>query len=168
MSKIEVIDFPKSYLIYLVKWRSDDHINSFLRQGMRTLSEIQNWYDQYFSLSENKLFCIKINDSPVGYFSLEHIDIKNRNCEFGIVIGEANLHGKGIGTSVLNLMLERAFLQMGMHRVYAYIQEGNSASEKCFSKSGFVLEGKLRESRFIGNEFRDIFLYSILESEWNV
>jgi RimJ/RimL family protein N-acetyltransferase len=168
MNNIAIVDFQKSDLHLMVKWRSDNHINHFLRPGLRTLPELQDWYDQYFSLQENKLFCIKIDDSPVGYFTIEHIDLKNKNCEFGIVVGVENLHRKGIGTSVLNLMLERAFSHMGMHRIYAYIQAGNIASEKCFLKSGFVQEGKQRESRFIDNKFRDILVYSILKHEWNI
>jgi RimJ/RimL family protein N-acetyltransferase len=55
-----------------------------------------------------------------------------------------------------------------MHRIYAVIQDGNSASEKCFLKAGFILEGKQRESRFTDNAYRDILVYSILEHEWKM
>lgn len=167
MHKLEIEYFPKSELQLIVKWRSDDRINKFLRQGMRLLTEIENWYTNYFSISENELYGIKLDGSFVGYFTIEHIDLKNKNCEFGIVIGENDLHNKGIGTTVLNRMLGKAFSQMGMHRVYAIIQDGNIASEKCFLKSGFILEGKHRESRFINIQYIDILIYSILENEWN-
>jgi RimJ/RimL family protein N-acetyltransferase/protein tyrosine phosphatase (PTP) superfamily phosphohydrolase (DUF442 family) len=166
--KIEIVDFSKSDLNLMIKWRSDNHINRFLRQSMRTLPEIQKWYDEYFSLEENKLYSINMNDSPIGYFTIEHIDMKNKNCEFGIVVGEKSLHGKGIGASALKIMLERAFTQLGMHRVYAIIQDCNLASEKCFLKAGFILEGRQRESRFTDNAFRDILIYSILEHEWKI
>ena len=72
----------------------------------------------------------------------------------------------GIGSSVVKLMLERAFTEMNVHRIYAVINEGNIPSIKCFVKSGFILEGRHREARLINNEFRDMLLYSILKNEW--
>ena len=166
MSNINLVDFPESNLHLILKWRLDNRINQFLRHGLQTLNDIQKWYSDYFSGEMNKLYSINYNNTPIGYFTIEHIDKLNKNCEFGIVIGEGSLHQKGIGLSVVAMMLDVVFNQMAMHRVYAIIQNGNVASVNCFSKAGFLLEGRMRDSRLINNEYRDILLYSILENEW--
>jgi len=167
MENISIIDFPKTELHLLAKWRSDPKVNIFLRQGNRTLSEIDRWYNDYFSGEKNKLFSINMDNRPIGYFTIEHIDSINKNCEFGIVIGESPLHKRGIGSTAITLMLNQAFASMEMHRVYGVIQAGNIASIKCFLKVGFIFEGRHRESRLINNEFRDILYYSILKHEWD-
>ena len=166
MNNLEIIEYPISELNLLSKWRSDPHIVKFIRPGIQTFSEVQKWYSDYFSGEINKLYSIKYDKQSIGYFTIEHIDKVNHNCEFGIVIGETYLHRMGIGSSVVKLMLERAFTEMNVHRVYAVINEGNIPSVKCFVKSGFILEGRHREARLINNEFKDMLLYSILKNEW--
>lgn len=166
MRNIDIVEFPISDLHFVAKWRSDKRVNRFIRKGMRTLPEVQKWYSDYFSSETNKLYSIKKDNLPIGYFTIERIDKVNRNCEFGIVIGETYFHQKGIGSFVVKTMIEKAFNQMNMHRVFAVIHEGNIASMKCFVKAGFTLEGKHREARLANGKFRDILHYSILEKEW--
>ena len=47
------------------------------------------------------------------------IDLINRNCEFGIVVGNKRYWRQGIGKTVINEMLKMAFKQLTMHRVMA-------------------------------------------------
>jgi diamine N-acetyltransferase len=133
---------------------------------MRTLDEVRKWYREYFSGETNKLYLISYDGDSIGYFTIEGIDRVNRKCEFGIIIGEVNFHNKGIGLSVIKMMLERAFDEMGMHRIFAGINEDNVSSVRCFSKAGFTLEGRHREAIITNNEYKDILLFSIVEYEW--
>ncbi len=166
MSNIGVTEFNQTDLHLISKWRSNLEISAFLRPGMRTLNEVQTWYRDYFSAETNRLFLISYNEKAIGYFTIEGIDHINRKCEFGIVIGELDFHNKSIGTSVINLMLEKAFNDMGMHRILAVVNEDNVSSIKCFTKAGFIVEGKHREARVINDKYKDVLLFSILEHEW--
>jgi RimJ/RimL family protein N-acetyltransferase len=166
MDAIGITEFDKSDLHLISKWRSNPVVNMFLRPGIRTPDEVRNWYDDYFSGEVNRLYMISYRDNPIGYFTIEGIDHINRQCEFGIIIGEPGLHNKGIGSSVIVIMLRKSFDEMGMHRVFAGIEEENIASIRCFMKSGFALEGRLREAKFSGNKYKDILLFSVLENEW--
>ncbi len=57
-------------------------------------------------------------DQPIGITSLIHIDSKNRNAECIIDLGDKNSWGKGYGTEALNLLLDYAFLELNLHRVF--------------------------------------------------
>jgi hypothetical protein len=56
MDDITIDEFPPDRLAAIVHWRNDLAVNRYLRQGIRTLEEVQAWYTQYFSRAENKLF----------------------------------------------------------------------------------------------------------------
>ena len=166
MSNIRITESSELDLHLISRWRSDPRINAFIRPGMRTLEEVRRWYRDYFPSKTNKLYMISYNDSPIGYFTIEGIDRVNRKCEFGIVIGESDFHNKGIGSSVVKMMLEKAFHEMDMHRILAVINEENVSSYRCFANAGFTIEGRHREARIINGGYKDVLLFSILEHEW--
>jgi hypothetical protein len=55
MYDLTIDDFPPVRLADIVHWRNDPVVNRHLRQGIRTLEEVQEWYAQYFARAENKL-----------------------------------------------------------------------------------------------------------------
>ena len=164
---LHICEFPDNELALIAKWRSNPEVNQYIRKGIQSLEEVQEWKRDYFSGDSNQLLSIRFRDNPVGYFTVEGIDHVNRKCEFGIVIGETNIHRKGVGSGAVKLMLGRAFGDMNMHRVFAAINEGNVASIKCFEHAGFAYEGKHRQAKLVGNGFRDILFYSVLANEWS-
>jgi RimJ/RimL family protein N-acetyltransferase len=166
MDNLEITEFNKSDLHLVSEWRSNPAVNMFIRPGIRTPEEVRKWYDEYFSEEANRLYQISYKGSPIGYFTIEGIDNLNRQCEFGIVIGEPELYNKGFGSLAIGTMLRKAFEEMNMHRVFAGIEEENIPSIRCFMKSGFTLEGRLREAKFTGGKYKDILLFSVLENEW--
>jgi hypothetical protein len=51
----------------MVHWRNDPAVNRYVRQGIRTLDEVQEWGAQYFSGAENKLFAVYADTTLIGY-----------------------------------------------------------------------------------------------------
>ena len=72
MSDITIDDFPRDGLVYIAKWRTDPEVNQFLRPGLRTVEEVQAWYETYFSREEHKLFALYDKDHIIGYGTLAH------------------------------------------------------------------------------------------------
>ena len=161
MYAITLDDFPPDCLAEIVRWRNDPAVNRYLRQGIRTLEEVQEWYAQYFSRAEHKLFAVYGDKRLIGYCTLSHIDTTHRSCEIGIVIGNPNYWNKGLGASVVTRLTTLAFTVYHLHRVYAVIQGGNIASRRCFEKVGFQHEGTLRDARYVHGAFIDIHYYAI-------
>ena len=64
MYDITIDEFPPDRLAAIVHWRNDPAVNCYLRQGIRTLEEVQEWYAQYFSQAENRLLaCMLLKHS---------------------------------------------------------------------------------------------------------
>jgi RimJ/RimL family protein N-acetyltransferase len=165
MDDITLDDFPPDRLAEIVHWRNDPAVNKYLRQGIRTLKEVQEWYTQYFAQAENKLFAVYADTILIGYATLEHLDTTHRSGEIGIVIGNPDYWNKGVGASVVRRLTTLAFTRYHLHRVYAVIQGGNIASKRCFEKVGFQHEGRLRDTRYVNGAFIDLHYYAMLEHE---
>ena len=163
---ISVVDFPEEGLSAIVKWRNDGEVNKYLRPGYGTLEEVRDWYHGYFSSCGNQLLAIKADDNLIGYCTIEGVDRANNKCEVGIVLGERAYWGKGIGSSVIRELLQRAFTDLRMHRVEAVMHEDNIASVRCFTRVGFLLDGRLRDAKFRDGRYVDLLVYSILHEEW--
>ena len=82
------------------------------------------------------------------------------------LIGNPDYWNKGLGAKAITQLTTLALTKYHLHRVYAVIQGGNSASRRCFEKVGFHHEGTLRDARYLNGAFIDIHYYAILEHEW--
>ena len=164
MYDLTIDEFPPDHLAAIVHWRNDPAVNRYLRQGILTLAEVWAWCAQYFSRAENKLFAVYADQRLIGYGTLSHIDMTNRSCEIGIVIGNPAYWNKGVGASVVRRLTTLAFTRYHLHRVYAVIQGGNIASRRCFEKVGFQHEGRWREARYVNGAFIDLHFYAVLST----
>jgi len=167
MYDLTIDEFPRDRLADIVHWRNDPVVNRYLRQGIRTLEEVQEWYAQYFARAEHQLFAVYADTTLIGYGTLEHIDTIHRSCEIGIVIGDPHYWNQGLGARVVKQLTTMAFTLYHLHRVYAVIQGGNIASRRCFEKVGFQHEGRLREARYVNGAFIDLHFYAVLAQEWH-
>jgi RimJ/RimL family protein N-acetyltransferase len=166
MYDLTIDDFPPDRLAEIVHWRNDPVVNRYLRQGILTLEDVQEWHIQYFSKAEHQLFAVYADKALIGYGTLSHIDTTNRSCEIGIVIGEKQYWNQGLGALVVTRLTTLAFTVYHLHRVYAVIQGGNIASRRCFEKVGFQHEGIWRDARYVNGEFIDLHYYAVLAHEW--
>ena len=74
--------------------------------------------------------------------------------------------GKGLLREGLNLVIERAFREFGLHRLEANVQPGNRRSIALVEGLDFRREGKARGFLKIGNRWRDHERWALLKEEW--
>ena len=105
----------------------------------------------------------------VGHIDLDHIDLQNKSARIcRVLVGEHSARGKGIGTQLVDKILEIGFEQLGLHRIELAVFDFNEAAIRCYEKCGFVKEGLLRDARRVGNVYWSLYIMSILESEWRL
>ncbi len=73
---------------------------------------------------------------------------------------------QGYMTEALALVMDRAFDQLGFHRLEANIQPANIASGALVSRLGFRKEGFSPRYLFIDSDWRDHDRWAILSDEW--
>ncbi len=104
-------------------------------------------------------------DGLIGITELHQLDLDNRKASFGLLIGEM---GKGYGVEVSGLMLDYAFGQLDLNRVWLHVDERNTRGIRAYQKAGFRREGLLRENRRAEGRYYNTLLMAVLRSEWQV
>lgn len=90
---------------------------------------------------------------------------KNRACSFGITIAP-QYQDSGYGTEAVNWALDWGFRRANLHSLHLGSVEYNKRAHKCYQKCGFKLEGRKRQCHWHDRKWYDLYLFSILEDEW--
>lgn len=101
----------------------------------------------------------------LGMIALTDIDIESERAEVGYWVAE-HARGRGIASEALALLLEAAFEQLGLTRIYAFVLEGNVGSVKLLERIGFHEEGRLRWHTKRDGRWMDKIWYGLLREEW--
>jgi RimJ/RimL family protein N-acetyltransferase len=164
--KITLRELTAKDLDVLLRWRNNPDINKYLANRVKTKPEAETWFNHITGSPLNLLKVIIYNGQLIGYCMVESVDAQNRRCEVGIIIGDLQFLGKGIGKIIVTELLKYCFEKLKLHRVLAVIAKGNERSVRLFKSMGFSYEGALREANQINGQFVDLLCYSILEQEY--
>ncbi|WP_121354580.1 GNAT family N-acetyltransferase [Flavisolibacter nicotianae] len=52
--------------------------------------------------------------------------------------------------------------EIGIHRLEAFVEEGNSASSRVLEKAGFAFEGKMKDCEIKGDRYISLLIYALL------
>ncbi|MFC8685206.1 GNAT family N-acetyltransferase [Brevibacillus porteri] len=152
-------------------WRNDVEV-------MRTTSpsmDVFTWDDTngfvnqvilHASSSKSYMIVDSQTNRPIGITSLIQIDLKNRNAECIIDIGEKEYWGKGYAREALKLLLDYAFLEMNLHRVSLRVFSFNEKAIKLYDRLGFKQEGISRQFLFREGKWHDLVHMGILQQEY--
>ncbi len=152
-------------------WRSDDEVVQNIVGPKRFVSveTEENWIRESLANPNRSLklaICLKDSGKYVGNVYLEDIDQVNQNANFGILIGDEDYRGKGIGTEATMLMLHHAFYEMNLKRVGSLQLDTNLASIAMHRKCGFQDEGVLRRAAFKNGELRNLNIMGVLREDF--
>ena len=110
------------------------------------------------------VFGAKENENLLGLVFIKNIDWNLRKAEVAYFVDE-NSKGRGVATRMLSCVIQKAFSDMDIKKLYARIDVANVASARVVEKNNFQLEGVLRNEYIISNgSFVDLKYYGILNS----
>ena len=99
----------------------------------------------------------------VGGGTLHHLDAERGIVEIGYFV-LPHARRRGVATTIARLLADHAF-SLGIERVAAYINVGNTASERVVERIGFTREGVVRSMPVPDGRRIDKTLYSLLPGE---
>ncbi len=113
-----------------------------------------------------QLVCRREDGVIVGFVNIS--EIVRGAAQYGFVGygGVAAYAERGYMTEGLQLVLRRAFTDLGLHRLEANIQPGNAASIALVRRLGFVREGFSERYLKIGGRWRDHERWAIRGEQW--
>ena len=99
----------------------------------------------------------------VGGGTLHHLDSERKIVEIGYFV-LPHARRRGFATTIARLLSEHAFT-LGIRRVAAYVNVGNTASERVAERAGFTREGVVRSMPKPDGRRVDKTLFSLLPGE---
>ena len=108
---------------------------------------------------------LKDTNELIGGCGIGIVHADHREGEIGYCFDKA-YWGNGYATEAARALLSYGFETLKLHRIYATCSPANHGSAHVLEKCGMQREGVLRQHKWMKGAWRDSFLYSILEQEY--
>src|SRR3989339_1399978 len=100
-------------------WLNDKVVNKYLETRESTIEDLKKYIQK--QVDDPNSFFVGIfdivNDRHIGNIKLEPIDWKGKKAVFGILIGNKNYWGRGIGQEATKLIVDHAFSDMDIEEI---------------------------------------------------
>lgn len=151
---------------YMLEWMHDDNVVEFFEVDFskKTMDDVENFIVNSFTDTNKHFAIVNDFDEYMGTISLKNIDLVNKNAEYAISIRSSAM-GMGISRIGTDMLLEYAFNELKLERVYLCVAEDNIRAIKFYEKYGFIYEGKFTNHILRDNKFIDLKWYYILNRE---
>ena len=102
------------------------------------------------------------DNNLIGLARLMFIDNVSRIAEVGLYIGNVEDRNGNYGSLILKHLIEVAFDEYRLNKIFARISDSNKGSINLFKKFQFTMEGKLRDHHYscLHNRFNDVLILS--------
>lgn len=96
---------------------------------------------------------------------LVDIDSYHRRAELYVAVNP-EMTGRGIGRKAVQWLCNYGFSELNLLKIYLFTFPQNQRAQRLYERTGFVLEGILRQHVFHRGRFTDRCAYGILRDEW--
>lgn len=163
LRQLQKADVTQDY----VGWMNDPEINRYLesRHDTLTLADCQKFVED--RLADAWLFGIFVKDGGrhVGNIKLGSINRLYQRGDVGYLIGDRSCWGQGIATEAVGLVTRFGFGQLGLHRIEAGCYADNLASLRVLMKSGYTVEGFMRDYCILDGRWQGCFKLAVLNDK---
>lgn len=104
-------------------------------------------------------------DEYLGTISLKSVDLIAKKAEYAISLKKC-AWGKGIAFQATLEILQRAFEEFGLERIYLNVLSDNQRAIRLYEKCGFIYEGEFRKHLFLRGEYKSLKWYGMLKEEY--
>ena len=111
------------------------------------------------------VICRKEDDVPIGMTAFFRIDWVGKMAIFYVGIADKKNWSKGYGSEATNLMVSYAFETINLNRIQLHVAIENEGAVKVYKKSGFIIEGTLRQAMYHAGKYSDFYVMGLLRSD---
>lgn len=149
----------------MLAWRNEPAV----RANMYTQHQISReehliWWEKTKVRTDQKYFMYEMAGAPFGIAAFTGIDIKSQNSAWAFYASPSA--PKGTGSKMEFLMLDHAFDDLKINKLYCEVLAFNKSVIKLHQKFGFRIEGVFKQQYKVNDNFVDIYRLGILASEW--
>lgn len=122
-----------------VNWLNDETVNKYLEtRGGYSLEKLEVFLkEQEAKKIAFWAILTKDTETHIGNIKIDPIDAKKRSGEYGILIGDKNVWGKGYGKEATKRVIDFCFEDMDLKEITLGVIKENKAAATMYSKMGF-------------------------------
>jgi len=166
LRSLERSDLNEKYL----GWLNDHEVTRYLEAGAfpTTIQDLEKFYQGVTGSRSEVIFAIADAKSHrhIGNVKLGPINWVHRRAMFGIMIGEKEFWGKGVGEEVTRMVVEYGFFRLNLNRIGLAVYAEHEAGARCYQAVGFKTEGRFREEMYSDGTYKDRLWMGLLRSEY--
>ena len=151
------------------RWMNDRKVTDNIHSTSKVITTIgeREWVEKLMQRGGHTFAIVsKDNDKLIGNCGLMDTDYKDGTSTIGIFIGEEEYRGKGLGTEVINLLLDYGFNNLRLHNINLGVFSFNERAISCYKKLGFKEYGRRHECYYLDGKWHDEIWMEILEDEY--
>lgn len=130
-----------------------------------TKEEHLTWWNSVKNDNKQLRLIFTVDSNAAGLTKFYDIDTDNHNCTLGADI-HSDFRGRGLAICMWNLMLQKCFEDLDLHRVSLTTAVWNTIAHRVYIRLGFQEEGKLKESLFRDGSYHDQIVMSLFKRDW--
>lgn len=154
----------------IVKWRNSDKVRShcMTKPHITEESHLKFFRDNVLTGKYKQFIVERVEEEtglasyPIATVYLKDLDYDNKRCELCIFTSndiEWDAEGQSIA---INQLIDKAFNEFGMHKVYSYVFAQNQDEVLLLQKAGLSIESRMKEeAKDIEGNFVDVIRLSI-------
>jgi ribosomal-protein-alanine N-acetyltransferase len=149
-----------------VAWLNDPEINRFL-EVKHQVDDLESCLRFVSSMNDSRtenLFGIFVNDEHIGNIKLGLINWVHQYGELSFFIGEKQSWGKGFITEAIAAVCSYGFNELGLVKIAAGCYAENLSSLRVLTKSGFEIEGLLKQHVNFEGSRQDVYKLGLLKN----
>ncbi len=153
--------------LFMLEWMKDPELNCFFQFDSESINQqsVYEYIRDAQNFINNRHYAVADdNDVYLGTISLKKIDIKNSNAEYAVSMTKRAI-GTGASSFATRELLNIAFTELGLHKVYLNVFSDNLRAIRFYEKMGFHKEGVFRDHVLVRGEYRDLCWYAYINKE---
>jgi len=151
-------------------WVNDPEVNRYMLSGHVPLTPGQElaFYEDAESSDSLCVFEIHLAQDMrlIGHVGFDGVDLRHRHGELGIMIGDRDYQGRGLGRDALATALRFGFDTLGLHRVSIKARHDNERGLRLYRSLGFTEVGIERDVDYAEGHYHDVVCFDMLEPEY--
>ncbi len=168
--KIKLKPIDSTHTDKIVHWRNNKEVvKNFIYQEKLTVEGHEKWMREKVKTGKVIQFIIyeKEEGREIGSAYFRDIHWEKREAEYGIFIGEDWARGgKGYGTETAEKMVEYAFNQLRLRRVYLRVIDTNERAIRSYEKAGFLKIENRKEEVFLKDGPHEVIFMEVINPHY--
>jgi diamine N-acetyltransferase len=163
---IRLLPLALEHVPHVMTWVNDREVMQYFANRQSTITEEAEraYVEALMSSRNDRAYSVFDGDDYVGQTSLNQIYWPAKNGRLFVVV-RREMQGRGHGPAVVRAVLDLAWGELGLRKVWLIVRRDNRAAQAMYLKLGFDFEGVLRDEYCVGDTYFDMVRMAILRPE---